>query len=67
MSARAQPGSALAAAVLDNPCATHGAHPLHEAVDAAAVTLFWLVCPLDVVDLSSTYFLIARLLQLCSK
>jgi hypothetical protein len=47
MSARAQPGSALAATVLDDACAAHRAHPLHETVDPAAITLLGLVRPLD--------------------
>src|ERR1700730_3628151 len=47
MSARAQPRSALAPAILDDPRAAHCAHPLHESMDAASVTLLGLVCPLD--------------------
>jgi len=47
MSARAEPSSTLAPTVLDDTCATHRAHPLHETVDPAAISLLGLVCPLD--------------------
>ena len=47
MSARAEPRPALAPAILDDPSAAHRAHPLHETVNTAAITLLGLVCPLD--------------------
>jgi hypothetical protein len=46
-SARAQPGSALAATILNYPSATHRAHALHEPVDPAPVAFLGLICPLD--------------------
>jgi hypothetical protein len=63
MSARAEPRPALAPAILDDSSAAHRAHALHESVDAAAVTLLGLVCPLDFRRPLFVLISLARVLQ----